>query len=129
MAATKPSAAQPQVRRLPPSRSHLIELKLIEWNSPTRIAREYGLYDRDSVYHHAHATGLFQHRRRNILCVYENFLEKVLRTRITNRGIMLSIDRLERSVRSRLLNPSPNRNHPHPRRRTRLRPQIRQRAP
>ncbi len=83
-----------------------IELKFIEWISPTRIAREYGLYDRDCIYHHAHATGLFEQRRRNLLCVYENLLEKSLRVRITSHGIMVAIDRLERAVRSRLPNPA-----------------------
>jgi hypothetical protein len=83
-----------------------IELKFIEWISPTRIAREYGLYDRDAIYHHAHATGLFEQRRRNILCIYENLLERAVNTRITSHGIMVAIDRLERAVRSRLPNPA-----------------------
>ena len=83
-----------------------IELKFIEWISPTRIAREYGLYDRDAIYHHAHATGLFEQRRRNILCVYENILERALHARITSHGIMVAIDRLERAIRGRLPNPA-----------------------
>ena len=105
--ATKPSAAHS--RRCSfchhPDRIW-IELQFIEWNSPTRITREYGLYDRDSIYDHAHATGLFEQRRRNLHCVYENILERVLYTQITSRGIMVAIDRLERAVRSRLPNPA-----------------------
>jgi hypothetical protein len=105
--ATKPSAAHSRRCSVCHHPDRIwIELKFIEWNSPTRIAREYGLYDRDSIYHHAHATGLFEQRRRNILCLYENLLERTLRTRITNRGIMLAIDRLERAARSRLPDPA-----------------------
>ena len=105
--ATKPSAAHSRKCSVCHHPDRIwIELKFIEWNSPTRIAREYGLYDRDSIYHHAHATGLFEQRRRNILCLYENLLERTLRTRITNRGIMLAIDRLERAARSRLPDPA-----------------------
>jgi hypothetical protein len=107
VAATKPSA--PHSRRCSvchhPDRIW-IELKFIEWNSPSLIADEFDLYDRDSIYHHAHATGLFDLRRRNILCVYENLLERVQRTQITSRGILFAIDRLERAVRSRLPSPA-----------------------
>ena len=35
-----------------------IERDLINRKSPTRIAKEYGLKDRSSVYRHAHALGL-----------------------------------------------------------------------
>ena len=107
MAATKPSAAHSRRCSVCHHPDRIwIELKFIEWNSPTRIAKEYGLYDRDSIYHHAHATGLFEQRRRNILCVYENILERALHARITSHGIMVAIDRLERAIRGRLPNPA-----------------------
>lgn len=83
-----------------------IELKFLEWGSPTYIAQEFDLYDRDCIYHHAHATNLFELRRRNILCVHENLLERVERTRITSRGILFALNRLERAVRSGLPNPA-----------------------
>jgi hypothetical protein len=107
MAATKPSAAHSRRCSVCHHPDRIwIELKFIEWNSPTRIAKEYGLYDRDSIYHHAHATGLFEQRRRNILCVYESILEKLAQTRITSSGILHAIDRVERAVRSHLPNPA-----------------------
>jgi len=83
-----------------------IELKFIEWGSPTHIAERFNLCDRDCIYHHAHATNLFELRRRNILCIYERPLERVSETHLTSRAIMLAIECLERAARSRLPNPA-----------------------
>jgi hypothetical protein len=43
-----------------------IEQDFIAWHSPEEIARDYRLADRRGVYRHAHATGLFEKRDRNI---------------------------------------------------------------
>jgi hypothetical protein len=107
MAATKPAPAHS--RRCSVCRHPdrvWIELKFIEWHSPARIAEQFDLYDPDCIYHHAHATNLFELRRRNILCIYERLLERISETRVTHHGIMLAIGRLERTVRSRLPNPA-----------------------
>jgi hypothetical protein len=107
MAATKPSAAHS--RRCSVCRHPdriWIELKFIEWHSPTRIAEQFELYDPDCISHHAHATNLYQLRLRNILCIYQHILERSLETHITSHGVMLAIDRLERAVRSQLPNPA-----------------------
>jgi hypothetical protein len=107
MAATKPSAAHS--RRCSVCRHPdriWIELKFIEWHSPTRIAEQFNLYDRDCIYHHAHATNLYQLRLRNILCIYQHILERAFETPITSHGIMLAIARLERTIRSQLPNPA-----------------------
>jgi len=107
MAATKPSAAHSRRCTVCNHPDRIwIDLDFIEWASPTRIAMEFDLYDRDSIYRHAHATDLFELRRRNILCIYEHLLERTPRTQITSRGIMHAIDGLERAVRSRLPNPA-----------------------
>src|SRR5271170_852788 len=83
MAATRPSAAHSRRCSICHHPDRIwIELKFLEWDSPTHIAQEFDLYDRDCIYHHAHATNLFELRRRNILCVYENLLERVQRTQI-----------------------------------------------
>ena len=64
IAATKPSAAHSRRYSVCHHPDRIwIELKFIELFSPTHIAEQYDLYDRDSIYHHAHATGLFQQRR------------------------------------------------------------------
>jgi uncharacterized protein YhaN len=105
MAATKPSAAHSRRCSICRHPDRIwIELKFIEWGSPLRIAEEFELYDRDCIYHHAHATNLFELRRRNILCVYEHLLERLAHTQITSREIMFAIGRLERAVRTRLPN-------------------------
>jgi hypothetical protein len=107
MAATKPSAAHS--RRCSVCRHPdriWIELKFIEWHSPTRIAEEFDLYDSDCISHHAHATNLYQLRLRNILCIYQRILDQAVETHITSHDLMLAIDRLERAVRSRLPNPA-----------------------
>jgi hypothetical protein len=52
-----------------------IEADFIRWRSPQIIAREYGLSDRASVYRHAHSTGLFRWRRRELGRVLEGILE------------------------------------------------------
>jgi hypothetical protein len=75
-----------------------IELKFIEWYNPTLIAEEFELYDRDMIYHHAHASNLFDLRRRNIRCVYEHLLERVLQTQTNSRKLVHDIDRLKRGV-------------------------------
>jgi hypothetical protein len=43
-----------------------IEEAFINWTSPGRIAKQYG-FSRDSVYRHAHALGLMERRRRNVV--------------------------------------------------------------
>jgi hypothetical protein len=53
----------------------VIEADFIRWRSPDRIARDYNLPDRASVYRHAHYAGLFQRRKREIARVLESFLE------------------------------------------------------
>jgi hypothetical protein len=52
-----------------------IEGDFVRWRSPSRIARDYNLPDRASVYRHAHYAGLFQRRKREVARVLESFLE------------------------------------------------------
>jgi hypothetical protein len=107
MAATKPSAAHSRRCSVCNHPDRIwIELKFIEWRSPTKIAQEFDLYDRDSIYHHAHATNLFELRRRNILCIYENLLERIPQAQINSRGILHAISRVERAASSRLPTPA-----------------------
>ena len=53
-----------------------IEQWFIEWSSVTRLAKTYGLTP-DSIYRHAHATGLFEKRQRNIRRALERIIEQV----------------------------------------------------
>ena len=52
-----------------------IEGDFIRWRSPELIAREYTLANRTSIYRHAHCTGLFAWRRRELGRVLEGMLE------------------------------------------------------
>jgi hypothetical protein len=53
-----------------------IEEAFVAWQSPARIALDHGLADRNSVYRHAHAFGLFEARRRNIRAALERIIER-----------------------------------------------------
>jgi hypothetical protein len=52
-----------------------IEGDFIRWRSPELIAREYKVANRTSIYRHAHCTGLFAWRRRELGRVLEGMLE------------------------------------------------------
>jgi hypothetical protein len=52
-----------------------MEGDFIRWRSPELIAREYKLANRTSIYRHAHCTGLFAWRRRELGRVLEGMLE------------------------------------------------------
>jgi hypothetical protein len=52
-----------------------IEGDFIRWRSPGMIARDYKIADRSSIYRHAHSTGLFAWRRRELGRVLESVLE------------------------------------------------------
>lgn len=54
-----------------------IEGEFIRWASPRRLAKDYQIADRVSLYRHAHATGLFSRRRREFARVLEDILECV----------------------------------------------------
>jgi hypothetical protein len=53
-----------------------IEQEFLDWRDPYDIAEEFGLADRSSIYRHAHATGLFPLRRRNMRAALENLIER-----------------------------------------------------
>jgi hypothetical protein len=54
-----------------------IEGEFIRWRSPHKIARDYAIADRNSIYRHAHATNLFEERRNQIGRVLESYLETI----------------------------------------------------
>ncbi len=59
-----------------------IEEFFVRWQQPHRMAQEYDLPVR-SLYRHAHATGLFAARRRNLRSVLEYILEDASVTQVT----------------------------------------------
>jgi len=54
-----------------------IEADFVRWQSPEKIAADYQIADRSSIYRHAHATGLFVIRKRELPRVLETILECV----------------------------------------------------
>ena len=52
-----------------------IEDEFVNWVSPARIAKKYGV-SRDGVYRHARVFGLMGQRRRNIRAALERIIEK-----------------------------------------------------
>ena len=68
-----------------------IEEDFIHWHSPSDIAFDYHLPDRSSVYRHAHATGLFARRRRNLRFVLERLLERVDKVKVTAHAVIRAV--------------------------------------
>jgi hypothetical protein len=52
-----------------------IEADFIRWRSPETLAANYQIADRSSIYRHAHSTGLFTTRKRELGRVLEGILE------------------------------------------------------
>ncbi len=55
---------------------HWIEDDFLRWRSPTEIASQYKISDPVSIYCHAHATGLFALRKRNLRSALELIIEQ-----------------------------------------------------
>lgn len=68
-----------------------IEEDFTHWHSPSDIAFDYHLPDRSSVYRHAHATGLFARRSRNLRFVLENLLERVDKVKVTAHAVIRAV--------------------------------------
>jgi len=68
-----------------------IEEMFLHWFSPATIYRRFLLRDRYSIYRHAHATGLYQRRRRNLRCALENIIERSDECPISSNGIVRAI--------------------------------------
>jgi hypothetical protein len=54
-----------------------IEGDFVRWRSPAKIAEDFGINDRRIVYRHAHATGLFDRRTREVARILEQYMELV----------------------------------------------------
>jgi hypothetical protein len=68
-----------------------IERDFIEWESPTRIARQYRLGSRTAVYRHARALDLFRKRDAKIKMALAKFIEKAGSVRVTAPAIVQAI--------------------------------------
>jgi hypothetical protein len=69
----------------------VIEEMFVHWHSPSRIHYRFMLPDRSTIYDHAHATGLFAKRRRNLRYALENMIERADECDISAHGIVAAI--------------------------------------
>lgn len=81
------------------ARREEIERSFINWKSPARIAKEYGLKDRSSVYRHAHALDLFPKRQRNVRAALEQIIERAYEVEV-NAAEVVSAVRTYASINS-----------------------------
>jgi len=63
----------------------------VNWESPAKLAEEYGLADRTTVYRHAHALGLFEKRKRNVRAALERIIEKSGEVEVTASAVVAAI--------------------------------------
>jgi hypothetical protein len=65
-----------------------IEEAFLHWISPDFITEEFKLPDWSSLYRHAHATGLFAQRRRNVRFALEEVIERSVEVETTAAGLV-----------------------------------------
>ena len=68
-----------------------IEEMFVHWHSSSSIHRRFMLRDRSTIYDHAHATGLFAKRRRNLRYALEHMIERADECHISSHGIVAAI--------------------------------------
>jgi hypothetical protein len=68
-----------------------IEADFIGWHSAAKIARNYRLSDRSSVYRHAHAFGLFTKRRRNVRAALEHIIERAGEVEVNASSVVAAV--------------------------------------
>ena len=68
-----------------------IEEMFVHWHSSSSIHRRFMLNDRSTIYDHAHATGLFAKRRRNLRYALEHMIERADQCDISSHGIVAAI--------------------------------------
>jgi hypothetical protein len=68
-----------------------IERDFVGWKSPIAIAAEHGLANRETVYRHAHALGLFAKRQRNVRAALERMIEKSDSVEVSSSAVVAAI--------------------------------------
>ena len=68
-----------------------IDGEFIHWLHPDNIVDEYELPSRSALYRHAHATGLYELRRRNLRYSLEHVIQEAERTTPTADGIIRAV--------------------------------------
>jgi hypothetical protein len=68
-----------------------VEAGFVNWESPAKLAEQYGLADRTTVYRHAHALRLFEKRKRNVRAALERIIEKSGEVGVTASAVVAAI--------------------------------------
>jgi len=68
-----------------------IERDFVDWQSPARIAKQYGLRHRATVYRHAHALGLMDKRARNVRAALEKIIERAGEVKVTGAAVVSAV--------------------------------------
>jgi len=68
-----------------------IERDFMDWQSPLRIAQEYGLSGRMPIYRHASAFGLLAKRERNIRAALVKIIEKAGEVDVTAQSVVAAV--------------------------------------
>ena len=69
-----------------------IDEAFLRWQSPEKLARQYGIADHSSIYRHVHATGLYARRRRSLASSLEFILQQAVRVVPTALGIVRAVE-------------------------------------
>jgi hypothetical protein len=67
-----------------------IDHEFVAWASTTCIAKTYGV-TRDSMYRHAHATGLFPKRQKNVRAALEKLIEKAGEVEVNAAAVVSAV--------------------------------------
>jgi len=73
------------------SKRQEIERDFVSWCSPTKIAKNYRLSDRSTVYRHAHVFGLFAKRRRNVRAALEHIIERAGEVEVSASSVVAAV--------------------------------------
>jgi hypothetical protein len=68
-----------------------IEEAFLQWRSPKVIMHCFGIKTETSIYHHAHALGLFDLRNRSLSHALANIIEEVDTVRPTTQDILRAV--------------------------------------
>jgi hypothetical protein len=83
-----------------------IEREFVSWKSPAKIAAEFKLGDRSSVYRHAHASGLFAERTGNLRLALGRIIERADDVPVTAAAVVQAIALYARiNARGELMDP------------------------
>jgi hypothetical protein len=66
-----------------------IEREFVTWGSPERIATEYDLGNRATIYRHAHAMGLFEKRNRNHCAALARLIEQADNVPVVSASVIV----------------------------------------